>query len=64
MSTAIVPTTDELNAIRRDRYRKAAECIQRWSKETADYDEQVGEVLTDELNDAAFRCEDTDEPRS
>ena len=63
MSTTIVPTIEELDAIRRERYRKAAERIQQWSRENREYDERVGELLDRELNDNGLRCEEPDESR-
>lgn len=62
MSTTLVPNTDELEYIRRERYRKAAERLQQWSKEDREYDERVGRLLDLELKDAGLRCEDRDEP--
>ncbi len=62
MSTTLVPTTDELEVIRRERYRKAAERLREWSQEDHEYDERVGQLLEVELKDAGLRCEDRDEP--
>ncbi len=61
MSTTLVPTTDELEVIRRERYRKAAERLRQWSQEDHEYDERVGQLLEEELKDAGLRCEDRDE---
>jgi len=62
MSTTLVPTVDELEIIRRERYRKVAERLRQWSREDHEYDERVGGILETELNDAGLRCEDRDEP--
>lgn len=61
MNTTITPTIEELDAIRRERYRKAAERIQQWSHEDREYDERIGQLLADELKDSGLRCEDRDE---
>ncbi len=62
MSTTLIPTTDELETIRHERYRKAAERLLQWSQEDHEYDERVGQLLEIELKDAGLRCEDRDEP--
>ena len=61
MSTRLVPTTDELESIRRERYRKAAERLRQWSHEDQEYDERIGQLLEVELKDSGLRCEDRDE---
>lgn len=61
MSSTITPTDEELDAIRRERYRRAAELLAEWSREDPKYDEQVGEILERELKDSQLRCEDQDE---
>jgi hypothetical protein len=62
MSTKLVPTSEELEMIRRERYRKAAELLRQWASEDPEYDERVGALLEIELKDAGLRCEDRDEP--
>jgi len=62
MSTKLIATNEELEAIRRERYRKAAELLRKWTTEDPEYDERVGEVLEMELKNASLRCEDRDEP--
>lgn len=62
MSTKLVPTIEEQEAIRRERYRKAAALIRKWAAEDPEYDERVGALLQLELEDSSLRCEDRDEP--
>ena len=62
MSTNLVPTHEELEAIRRERYRKAAELLRKWSLEDPEYDERVGSLLEEELKDSGLRCGEPDEP--
>ncbi len=62
MSAAVIPTTDEPEISRRERYRKAAKRLREWSQEDHEYDERVGRLLELELKDAGLRCEDRDEP--
>lgn len=62
MSTRIELTTDELEMIRRERYRRAALRLQQWTREDHEYDERVGRLLEVELKNAGLRCEDRDEP--
>ncbi len=57
MSTKLVPTNEELEAIRRERYRKAAALIRKWAEEDPEYDERVGALLELELKDGGLRCE-------
>ena len=64
MSMTIVPTIEELDAIRRERYRKAAARLRQWSSEDHGYDERIGQLLEEELKDSSLRCEDYDEPRT
>ena len=64
MSTSIVPTTEELDAIRRERYLKASARLQQWSSEDRTYDERIGQLLEEELKDSQLRCEDCDESRA
>ena len=58
------PTDAELDAMRRARYRKAVEMIRRWAKEDPEYNERVGRILDEELNDGGMRCRENDEPAS
>ena len=58
------PTDAEMDALRRARYRKAAEMIRRWAEEDPAYNERVGRLLEEELNDGGMRCRENDEPAS
>jgi hypothetical protein len=62
VSTVTLPTLHEVDADRPERYCKAAERIQQWSREDHEYDERVGQLLAEELKDSALRCEDRDAP--
>ena len=62
MSTVTLPALYDLGVDRRERYFRAAERIQQWSREDHEYDERVGQILTEELKDSALRCEDRDAP--
>ena len=62
MSTVTLPAFHEVVAERRERYARAAERIQQWSREDHEYDERVGQLLAEELKDSALRCEDRDAP--
>ena len=62
MSTKLVPTNEEMEAIRRERYRKAAALLRKWASEDPEYDERVGALHELELKADGLRCEDRDEP--
>ena len=55
-------TEAERDALRRARYRKAAEMIRAWAAEDPEYTERVGALLQEELKDGGMRCRETDEP--
>lgn len=60
-SVDLSPTEPELDAIRRARYRKAAEMVRMWANEDPAYNERVGELVRQELNEEGVRCRDADE---
>ena len=62
MSTNLIPTQEELEAIRRERYRKAAELLRKWSQEDSAYDDEVSALLEVALKDSGLRCGEPDEP--
>ena len=56
MSQKIPPTDSELEAIRRERYRRLAGRLAEWCREDPAYDERVGEILERELKTSQLRC--------
>ena len=62
MNTNLVPTPEELEAIRRERCRKAAELLRKWAQEDSAYDDEVSALLEEALKDSGLRCGEPDEP--
>ena len=60
--THLEPTEVELDAKRRARYHKAAEMIRQWAEEDPEYNERIGALLDQDLNDGGMRCREADEP--
>ena len=57
------PAAGEIDAIRCQRYQKAAQLIRQWSREDPEYDERVGQLLDDELSVIGVRMHnDTSSP--
>jgi hypothetical protein len=52
--------SQETDSSRAQRYNQVAVLLHQWMAEDGEYDQQVGELLDNELNEDAMRCHNDD----